>query len=147
MALGSLASSAPSRAPVSKVWFRITTCNLVLDLFAAVRGRDLGSVASDVQRIVSKAHDQLPAGSDIVVRGQVQTMHASFAGLLAGLAAAIVLVYLLMVVNFQSWLDPLAIVGALPVALSGMHGCCSRPIPHQCSRDHGGDHLRWHRDG
>jgi multidrug efflux pump subunit AcrB len=92
----------------------------VLDLFAAVRGRDLGSVASDVQRIVSKAHDQLPAGSDIVVRGQVQTMHASFAGLLAGLAAAIVLVYLLMVVNFQSWLDPLAIVGALPVALSGM---------------------------
>lgn len=92
----------------------------VLDLFAAVRGRDLGSVASDVQRIVSKAHDQLPAGSGIVVRGQVQTMHASFAGLLAGLAAAIVLVYLLMVVNFQSWLDPVAIVGALPVALSGM---------------------------
>lgn len=92
----------------------------VLDLFGAVRGRDLGAVASDVQRIVDQARAQLPAGSDIVVRGQVQTMHASFTGLLTGLAAAIVLVYLLMVVNFQSWLDPLAIVGALPMALAGM---------------------------
>jgi len=92
----------------------------VLDLFGAVRGRDLGAVAGDVQRLVDQARPHLPAGSEIVVRGQVQTMHASFAGLLSGLAAAIVLVYLLMVVNFQSWLDPLAIVGALPVALSGM---------------------------
>ncbi|PLP99589.1 efflux RND transporter permease subunit [Cupriavidus pauculus] len=92
----------------------------VLDLFGAVRGRDLGAVAGDVQRIVDQARAQLPAGSDIVVRGQVQTMHASFTGLLTGLAAAIVLVYLLMVVNFQSWLDPLAIVGALPMALAGM---------------------------
>nr|WP_315598395.1 efflux RND transporter permease subunit [uncultured Cupriavidus sp.] len=92
----------------------------VLDLFGAVRGRDLGAVAGDVQRIVDQVRPSLPAGSDIVVRGQVQTMHASFAGLIMGLAAAIVLVYLLMVVNFQSWLDPLAIVGALPVALSGM---------------------------
>ncbi|MFJ5382025.1 efflux RND transporter permease subunit [Cupriavidus sp. CER94] len=92
----------------------------VLDLFGAVRGRDLGAVAGDVQRIVDQVRPQLPAGSDIVVRGQVQTMQASFTGLLTGLAAAIVLVYLLMVVNFQSWLDPLAIVGALPVALAGM---------------------------
>lgn len=92
----------------------------VLDLFGAVRGRDLGAVASDVQRIVDQVRAQLPAGSDIVVRGQVQTMHASFTGLFTGLAAAIVLVYLLMVVNFQSWLDPLAIVGALPMALAGM---------------------------
>lgn len=92
----------------------------VLDLFGSVRGRALGSVAADVQRIVDGVRASLPAGSDIVVRGQVQTMHASFAGLMGGLVAAIVLVYLLMVVNFQSWLDPLAIVGALPVALSGM---------------------------
>ncbi|KAI3590592.1 CzcABC family efflux RND transporter, transmembrane protein [Cupriavidus sp. U2] len=92
----------------------------VLDLFGSVRGRDLGAVAGDVQRIVDQVRPQLPAGSDIVVRGQVQTMHASFTGLLTGLAAAIVLVYLLMVVNFQSWLDPLAIVGALPMALAGM---------------------------
>lgn len=92
----------------------------VLDIFGAVRGRDLGGVASDVQRIVDGVRHTLPRGSDIVVRGQVRTMHASFSGLIAGLGAAIVLVYLLMVVNFQSWLDPLAIVGALPVALSGM---------------------------
>lgn len=92
----------------------------VLDLFGSVRGRDLGAVAADVQHVVDSVRQTLPAGSRIVLRGQVQTMHASFAGLLAGLAAAIVLVYLLMVVNFQSWLDPLAIVGALPVALSDM---------------------------
>jgi len=92
----------------------------VLDLFGSVRGRDLGAVAGDIQRIVNGVRKDLPCGSEIVVRGQVQTMHASFTGLIAGLAAAIVLVYLLMVVNFQSWLDPLAIVGALPVALSGM---------------------------
>jgi multidrug efflux pump subunit AcrB len=92
----------------------------VLDLFGSVRGRDLGAVSADVQRVVDSVRPGLPAGSRIVVRGQVQTMQASFAGLLAGLAAAIALVYLLMVVNFQSWLDPLAIVGALPVALSGM---------------------------
>ncbi|WP_035882405.1 efflux RND transporter permease subunit [Cupriavidus metallidurans] len=92
----------------------------VLDLFGSVRGRDLGAVSADVQRVVDSVRPSLPAGSRIVVRGQVQTMHASFAGLLTGLAAAIALVYLLMVVNFQSWLDPLAIVGALPVALSGM---------------------------
>ncbi len=92
----------------------------VLDLFGSVRGRDLGAVAKDVQRVVESVRPSLPAGSRIVVRGQVQTMQASFVGLLTGLAAAIVLVYLLMVVNFQSWLDPLAIVGALPVALSGM---------------------------
>ncbi|WP_019447199.1 efflux RND transporter permease subunit [Cupriavidus sp. BIS7] len=92
----------------------------VLDLFGSVRGRDLGAVAGDIQRIVDGVRKDLPRGSEIVVRGQVQTMHASFTGLITGLAAAIVLVYLLMVVNFQSWLDPLAIVGALPVALSGM---------------------------
>jgi len=92
----------------------------VLDLFGSVRGRDLGAVAGDMQHIVDGVRKDLPRGSEIVVRGQVQTMHASFTGLITGLAAAIVLVYLLMVVNFQSWLDPLAIVGALPVALSGM---------------------------
>lgn len=92
----------------------------VLDLFGSVRGRDLGAVAADVQHAVDGVRATLPAGSRIAVRGQVQTMHASFSGLMVGLAAAIVLVYLLMVVNFQSWLDPAAIVGALPVALSGM---------------------------
>jgi len=92
----------------------------VLDIFGSVRGRDLGAVASDIDRIVAGAREDLPAGSDLVVRGQVQTMRTSFSGLVAGLAAAIVLVYLLMVVNFQSWLDPLAILGGLPGALAGM---------------------------
>ncbi|SDD37426.1 Multidrug efflux pump subunit AcrB [Cupriavidus sp. YR651] len=92
----------------------------VLDIFGAVRGRDLGAVATDIDRIVARVRKDLPAGSDVVVRGQVQTMRTSFVGLVGGLGAAMVLVYLLMVVNFQSWLDPLAIVGGLPVALSGM---------------------------
>lgn len=76
----------------------------VLDIFGAVRGRDLGAVAADITRITDGARKTLPPGSDLVLRGQVQTMQTSFAGLLAGLAGAIVLVYLLMVVNFQSWL-------------------------------------------
>lgn len=92
----------------------------VIDIFGSVRGRDLGAVAGDIGRIVDAARKTLPPGSELVVRGQVQTMHASFAGLLGGLAIAVVLVYLLMVVNFQSWLDPLAIIGGLPGALAGM---------------------------
>ena len=92
----------------------------VLDIFGSVRGRDLGAVAADIERIVAAARKDLPAGSDLVVRGQVQTMRASFSGLVAGLGAAIVLVYLLMVVNFQSWIDPLAILCGLPGALAGM---------------------------
>ncbi|TPQ41081.1 efflux RND transporter permease subunit [Cupriavidus pinatubonensis] len=92
----------------------------VLDIFGAVRGRDLGAVAADIDRIVASVRKDLPPGSDLVVRGQVQTMRTSFSGLVGGLAAAIVLVYLLMVVNFQSWLDPLAILGGLPAALSGI---------------------------
>ncbi len=92
----------------------------VLDIFGSVRGRDLGAVAGDIGRIVDAARKDLPPGSELVVRGQVQTMHASFTGLLGGLAIAVVLVYLLMVVNFQSWLDPLAIIGGLPGALAGM---------------------------
>jgi len=92
----------------------------VIDIFGAVRGRDLGAVAGDIHRIVDAARGELPAGSELVVRGQVQTMRDSFSGLLGGLAIAVVLVYLLMVVNFQSWLDPLAIIGGLPGALAGM---------------------------
>ncbi|EAY68843.1 Cation/multidrug efflux pump [Burkholderia dolosa AU0158] len=71
-------------------------------------------------KLVDDARAQLPPGSSIVLRGQVQAMHESFAGLLGGLALAIALVYLLMVVNFQSWLDPLVIVGGLPASLAGI---------------------------
>ncbi|AWV04492.1 AcrB/AcrD/AcrF family protein [Burkholderia sp. JP2-270] len=92
----------------------------VLDIFASVQGRDLGGVTTDVTKLVDAARAQLPPGSSIVLRGQVQAMHESFAGLLGGLALAIALVYLLMVVNFQSWLDPLAIVGGLPASLAGI---------------------------
>ncbi|PLZ01256.1 RND transporter [Burkholderia sp. WAC0059] len=92
----------------------------VLDIFASVQGRDLGSVANDVTRIVNAERAQLPPGSSIVIRGQVQAMHDSFAGLLSGLVFAVGLVYLLMVVNFQSWLDPLVIVSGLPASLAGI---------------------------
>ncbi|MDF5726863.1 MAG: efflux RND transporter permease subunit [Rhizonema sp. PD38] len=92
----------------------------VFDIFANSQGRDLGGVASDVNKIVDEFKHQLPRGSQIVVRGQVQTMNSSFLGLGLGLIFAIMLVYCLMVVNFQSWLDPLIIMMALPSALAGI---------------------------
>src|SRR6202000_3093429 len=82
--------------------------------------RDLGAVSKDVDRIVAANEKSLPRGTFVRVRGQVETMKSSYLGLLFGLAAAIVLVYLLIVVNFQSWLDPLIIVSALPAALTGI---------------------------
>jgi len=95
----------------------------VLDIFGAIQGRDLGGVSRDISHIIEKTHAQLPRGSQIVMRGQVQTMNASFIGLLEGLAFSIVLVYLLIVVNFQSWLDPFIIITALPAALTGIVWC------------------------
>jgi multidrug efflux pump subunit AcrB len=92
----------------------------VIDVFASVQGRDLGGAASDVQKVVSQAQKELPTGSFVVVRGQVQTMKSSFTGLYVGLALAIVLVYLLMVINFQSWLDPLIAISGMPMVLSGV---------------------------
>ena len=91
-----------------------------MDLYASVDRTDLGSVASDVQRVVAKHAQHLPRDVNIDVRGQVQTMQSSYKGLLGGLLFAIVLVYLLIVVNFQSWLDPLIIIAALPAALAGL---------------------------
>ncbi|GLQ47524.1 RND transporter [Dyella lipolytica] len=91
-----------------------------MDLYASVDRTDLGSVARDVQRVVDAHSQNLPRDVNIDVRGQVQTMAASYKGLLGGLAFAIVLVYLLIVVNFQSWLDPLIIIAALPAALAGL---------------------------
>jgi len=92
----------------------------VIDIFGAVAGRDLGSVSSDINKIIDSTRGQLPRGSQIVVRGQTQTMQASYIGLLSGLAFSIVLVYLLIVVNFQSWLDPFIMISALPAALAGI---------------------------
>jgi multidrug efflux pump subunit AcrB len=92
----------------------------VIDVFGAIQGRDLGSVARAMQPILDAARPTLPRGSQMVVRGQVETMTSSFIGLLAGLGLAIILVYLLIVVNFQSWLDPFIIISALPAALAGI---------------------------
>jgi multidrug efflux pump subunit AcrB len=92
----------------------------VVDIFGAVQGRDLGGVASEIRRIVAASEKQLPRGSQVFVRGQIETMDASFRGLLGGLVLAVVLVYLLIVVNFQSWLDPFIIISALPAALAGI---------------------------
>ena len=92
----------------------------VYEVFAGVQGRDLGGVYGDVNRIVTDASKHLPRGSTIVIRGQAQSMNSSFAGLLGGLVFAVLLVYLLMVVNFQSWLDPFIILTALPGAMAGI---------------------------
>lgn len=92
----------------------------VIDIFGSVQGRDLGGVSKDIMSIVHNSEKDLPRGSRIVVRGQIQTMRSSFLGLLTGLIFAIVLVYLLIVVNFQSWIDPLIILMALPAALAGI---------------------------
>jgi CzcA family heavy metal efflux pump len=92
----------------------------VVDIFGTVQRRDLGGVASDIDKIVARAHPELPRGSEVTVRGQVQTMKSSYSGLISGLAFAILLVYFLIVVNFQSWLDPFIIISALPAALAGI---------------------------
>ena len=92
----------------------------VIDIYGAPQDRDLGAVARDVQRIVDANKKDLPRGTTVIVRGQVQTMFASYHDLLIGLVIAIVLIYLLIVVNFQSWLDPFIIITALPAALAGI---------------------------
>ena len=91
-----------------------------IDIYANVQGRDLGAVADDVAKIMDESEKELPKGSRMILRGQVDTMQSSFNGLLLGLIFAIMLVYLLMVVNFQSWLDPFIIITALPAALAGI---------------------------
>ena len=96
------------------------TTQPMINVYAAVDGRDLGGVADEVDRRVKAIESDLPRGSHIVIRGQVQTMKNSFTGLGFGLLGAIVLAYLLIVVNFQSWLDPFIIITALPGALAGI---------------------------
>jgi multidrug efflux pump subunit AcrB len=92
----------------------------VIDIYGSVQGRDLGAVASDIDKILRASRADLPRGSQVVMRGQVETMRSSYTGLLVGLAFAIVLVYLLIVVNAQSWLVPFVIITALPAALAGI---------------------------
>jgi len=115
--LANLASFHRSVAPAVVSHYDSTP---VVDIFGAVEGADLGYVAAQVNHALADMQHSLPRGSKVAVRGQAKTMTESFAGLLLGLAAAIVLVYLLIVVNFQSWLDPFIIITALPAALAGI---------------------------
>ncbi|MHC1729994.1 MAG: efflux RND transporter permease subunit [Syntrophobacteraceae bacterium] len=92
----------------------------VINVFGGVSGRDLGGVLRDITPLIEDAKKYLPKGSFIMLRGQADTMHSSFTGLSIGLGMAIVLIYLLLVVNFQSWLDPFIIITALPGALAGV---------------------------
>ncbi|RQS01810.1 MULTISPECIES: efflux RND transporter permease subunit [unclassified Burkholderia] len=115
--LGNLVQIHPVANPAVITHYNIRPA---IDLYVSVEGRDLGSVAGAIDRIVSDARATLPRGTDLSVRGQVETMRTSYLGLGAGVAMAIVLVYLLIVVNFQSWLDPLIIISAMPAALAGI---------------------------
>src|SRR5260370_4584839 len=92
----------------------------VFDILVSPDRRDLGSVAEDVQKVIRKHQSQLPGGSTITLRGQVQTMNDSFLRLGIGILCAMLLVYLLMAVNFQSWIDPLIVLLTIPSALAGI---------------------------
>jgi CzcA family heavy metal efflux pump len=115
--LANLATATPLTAPAVVSHYNVAPA---VDVFASVDGRDLGGVATDTSQIVEQFRKQLPRGTQMNIRGQVQTMQSSYSGLLLGLAMSIVLVYLLIVVNFQSWLDPFIIITALPGALAGI---------------------------
>lgn len=115
--LGNLVKVTPTVQPAVVSEYDITP---VVDIYVSVHGRDFGSVVKAINKEVEEMQPQLKKGHKLTLRGQVNTMKTSYNGLLLGLAGAIVLVYLLIVVNFQSWLDPLIIISALPAALAGI---------------------------
>jgi CzcA family heavy metal efflux pump len=115
--LGALGKIGRTGAPAVVTHYNVLPS---VDIYAATQGRDLAAVSKDVQKIIASSKKTLPKGDTIVLRGQVSTMNTAFTSLYFGIAGAIVLVYLLIVVNFQSWLDPFIIVTALPAALSGI---------------------------
>ena len=115
--LGALAHIKRSSTSVVESHYNVQP---VLDIFASVQDRDLGGVAHDIQQIIQETAPDVPKGSSVMVRGQMQTQVTAFHELYAGLAFAIVLVYLLIVVNFQSWLDPFIIITALPASIAGI---------------------------
>jgi multidrug efflux pump subunit AcrB len=115
--LGNLVEVTPAQQVAVASRFNILPA---VDVYVSVQGTDLASVADRVQALVDGMRPKLPRGSQVVLRGQVETMQASFVGLGVGLLMAIVLVYLLIVINFQSWLDALVIIAALPAALAGI---------------------------
>ncbi len=115
--LGNLVTTSTVARPASISHYNVQS---MINVYASVNGRDLGSVSDEVIRLTKQIEKELPKGSRLVLRGQVQTMKSSFYGLGVGLVGAIVLAYLLIVVNFQSWLDPFIIITALPGALAGI---------------------------
>ncbi len=115
--LGNLVETSPGRQPAIVSRYNIQPA---IDVYVSVQGTDLASVADAVQEKIDAIRSKLPRGSQVVMRGQVQTMESSFIGLGVGLAMAIVLVYLLVVVTYQSWIDAAIIITALPAALAGI---------------------------
>jgi CzcA family heavy metal efflux pump len=115
--LGNLASITPGAELGTVSHYDIQP---VIDIYANVDGTDLGTVTRKIEKIIDKHQAELPRGSHFILRGQSETMRTSYIGLLGGLAFSILLVYLLIVVNFQSWLDPFLIISALPAALAGI---------------------------
>jgi multidrug efflux pump subunit AcrB len=115
--LGNLASFVPGTELAEVAHYDVQP---VLDIYTNVSGTDLGTVTRKMQSIVDSHRKDLPRGSQFILRGQSDTMYKSFIGLIGGLAMSILLVYLLIVVNFQSWLDPFLIISALPAALAGI---------------------------
>ncbi len=115
--LNNLVSVTPTAQPA--VMSRYNTAPAI-DIYVGVQGRDLGSVTSRIQKLVTDMRPQLPRGATIQMRGQAQTMRTSFMQLEVGLVMAVVMVYLLIVVNFQSWIDAFIIISALPAALAGI---------------------------
>jgi CzcA family heavy metal efflux pump len=115
--LGGLAKISRSQGNSVVTHYNIQSA---IELYATTQGRDLGSVARDVQKVIDANKKYLPRGATVTLRGQIQTMNTAFTGLSFGLLAAVVLIYLLIVVNFQSWTDPFVIITALPAALAGI---------------------------
>lgn len=115
--MGNLVQISPSVRPATVNHYNVQP---IIDVYASTQDRDLGGVAADTEKVLQSFDGKLPRGTHIVVRGQVSTMRSSFIGLGVGLVGAIVLVYLLIVINFQSWLDPFIIITALPGALAGI---------------------------
>jgi len=115
--MGNLVQLSPAVRPATVNHWNVQP---VIDVYASTQDRDLGAVAAETDKLLKTFDGHLPRGTHIVVRGQVATMRSSFVGLGLGLAGAIVLVYLLIVINFQSWLDPFIIIAALPGALAGI---------------------------
>ncbi|WP_034991886.1 efflux RND transporter permease subunit [Beijerinckia mobilis] len=115
--LGSMSSLEPKGTPGQVAHYNLIP---LFDVYVANEGRDLGGVLEDVNKVIASMEDELPRGAAVDVRGQAETMHSSYVQLVGGLVLSVALVYLLIVVNFQSWVDPFIIITALPGALAGI---------------------------